>query len=91
MGRKDIRSITSSTVDESTAVSTAPSNTGFTIEKFKHQIYNFLKSYIVSKKIKIFVYFDNKNNISDTFVEVIKNKFEMAHDNQGPNKTEFEM
>ena len=60
-------------------------------EKRKYQIYEFLKSYDVSKALKIFLHFDHKSEMSKVFKEVIEDKFEMAHDNQGSKRIELDI
>ena len=60
-------------------------------EKRKQQIYKFLQSYVVSRALKIFVYFEHKTNMSKVFKEVIENKYEMAHDNQGSKRIELDI
>ena len=60
-------------------------------EKRKYQIYKFLKSYVVSKALKIFLHFDHKSEMSKVFKEVIEDKFEMAHNNQGSKRTEIDI
>ena len=60
-------------------------------EKRKYQIYKFLQSYDVSKSLKIFLHFDHKSEMSKVFKEVIEDKFEMAHDNQGSKRIELDI
>ena len=60
-------------------------------EKRKYQIYEFLKSYDVSKALKIFLHFDNKSEMSKVFKEVIEDNFEMTHDNQGSKRIEVDI
>ena len=61
-------------------------------EKRKHHIYKFLQSYVVSSKtLKIFLYFDCKNEMSKIFKEVIQNKFEMTDDDRGRRRIELDI
>ena len=60
-------------------------------EKRKQQIYKFLQSYVIDKALKIFVYFEHKTDMSKVFKEVIENKFEMVHDNQGQKRIEVDI
>ena len=60
-------------------------------EKRKYLIYKFLQSYDVSKSLKIFLHFDHKSEMSKLFKEVIEDKFEMAHDNQGSKRIELDI
>ena len=61
-------------------------------EKRKHHIYKFLQSYVVSSKtLKIFLYFDYKNEMSKIFKEVIQNKFEMTDDDRGRRRIELDI
>ena len=60
-------------------------------EKRKQQIYKFLQSYVIDKALKIFVYFEHKTDMSKVFKEVIENKYEMAHDNQGSKRIEVDI
>ena len=61
-------------------------------EKRKHHIYKFLQSYVVSSKtLKIFLYFDCKNEMSKIFKEVIQNKFEMTDDDQDQRRIELDI
>ena len=60
-------------------------------EKRKQQIYKFLQSYVVSRALKIFVHFEHKTDMSKVFKEVIENKYEMAHDNQGSKRIEVDI